>query len=315
MPEEFRVEYVADRAETTSTVWLGLRWAARAATITNTIPSSRRSSTGCSRSSTTFPKKGNVYNFGNEEPLIKAPTPEQQQRLQELDDNVAAAEQVHAISQLQKLSSEQKRAADALEGRRRRLPSLRTGVAGREGTGAIAMQLVGDGKRDFDGKRYLNQRRRRELQLPGSVHVRRLDQPESPKGAILSHSEDYFEGTGHGLYLIDGKIRLHVIFRWTDLGLRVETAQPVKLNEWQHVLVTYDGKRKAPASTFMSTASRSRLKVLFDELNWPIDVKVPFRIGAGGGLRFQGAIDDVRVYKIALTAGAGRGGSTAEIAA
>ena len=69
--------------------------------------------------------------------------------------------------------------------------------------------------------------------------------PDSPKGAILSHAEDYFEGQGHGLYLIDGKIRLHVIFRWTDIGLRVETAEPVKLHEWQHVLVTYDGKRKA----------------------------------------------------------------------
>ena len=69
--------------------------------------------------------------------------------------------------------------------------------------------------------------------------------PDSPKGAILSHGEDYIEGQGHGVYLMDGKIRLHVIFRWTDLGLRVETDEPVKLHEWQHVLVTYDGKRKA----------------------------------------------------------------------
>ena len=32
-----------------------------------------------------------------------------------------------------------------------------------------------------------------------------------------------------------------------------------------------------------------------------MDFKLPLRIGAGGGLRFTGAIDDVRVYRIALT--------------
>jgi hypothetical protein len=125
--------------------------------------------------------------------------------------------------------------------------------------------------------------------------------PESEKGAILSHYEDYFEGQGHGLYLIDGKIRLHVVFRWTDIGLRLETANPVKLHEWQHVLVTYDGQRKASGVRIYVDGRPQQLNVLFDELTWPMDFKLPLRIGAGGGLRFSGAIDDVRVYRIALT--------------
>ena len=52
----------------------------------------------------------------------------------------------------------------------------------------------------------------------------------------------------------------------------------------------------------MSTASAQKLKILFDQLIWPIESKEPFRIGAGGGLRFQGSIDDVLVYKRALSA-------------
>src|SRR5437879_6538390 len=32
-----------------------------------------------------------------------------------------------------------------------------------------------------------------------------------------------------------------------------------------------------------------------------MNTKLPFRIGAGAGLRFQGLIDDVRVYNRALT--------------
>ena len=50
---------------------------------------------------------------------------------------------------------------------------------------------------------------------------------------------------------MDGKLRLHVTFRWTDIGMRVETAEPLKLHEWQHVLVTYDGKRKASGVQFI----------------------------------------------------------------
>ena len=61
--------------------------------------------------------------------------------------------------------------------------------------------------------------------------------PDEPKGAILSRGEDYFEGKGHGLYLIDGKLRLHVTFRWTDLGdargdRRPAAAQRVAARGW-----------------------------------------------------------------------------------
>ena len=78
---------------------------------------------------------------------------------------------------------------------------------------------------DFDGKRFLEVERMsrdfgyldRSRSLPGSSRI--------AKGGILSQQEDYFEGTGHALYLIDGKIRLHVVFRWTDLALRLETVE------------------------------------------------------------------------------------------
>src|SRR5262249_9259305 len=125
--------------------------------------------------------------------------------------------------------------------------------------------------------------------------------PESDRGAILSKADDYFEGQGHGLYLIDGKVRLHIIYRWTDLGLRLETVNPVKLREWQHILVTYDGKRKASGVHIYIDGRPQELKVLFDQLVWPLNTKLPFRIGAGGGLRFQGLIDDVRTYNRDLT--------------
>ena len=68
---------------------------------------------------------------------------------------------------------------------------------------------------------------------------------KSATGAIVSRGDDYSEGQQHGLYLMDGKLRLHVTFRWTDLAMRVETVDPVPLDAWSHVAVSYDGGMRA----------------------------------------------------------------------
>ena len=125
--------------------------------------------------------------------------------------------------------------------------------------------------------------------------------PEEANGAIISHAEDFFEGMGHGLYLVDGKIRVHIHRRWTDLGIRVESAAPVALHERQHVLVTYDGERKAAGVRIYLNGEPVALKILFDQNTEPIHAKAPLRIGGGGGLRFRGEIADARVYNRALT--------------
>src|SRR5581483_3089348 len=75
------------------------------------------------------------------------------------------------------------------------------------------------------------------------------------------------------------------------------------LNEWQHVTVTYDGKRKAAGIHIYINGQLQQTNVLFDQLNEPfhVDEKVPFRIGSAGGVKFKGSIGDVRVYKVALS--------------
>jgi hypothetical protein len=59
---------------------------------------------------------------------------------------------------------------------------------------------------------------------------------------------------------------------------------------------------KASGTRIWVDGKQQRLNVLFDQLLWPIDSKEPWRIGAGGGVRFRGEIEDVRVYDSALTA-------------
>jgi hypothetical protein len=309
VPEEFRVEYVADRVDTTATVWLGLTMGCARCHDHKYDPITQKEYYRMFAYFNRVPEKGFVYNFGNDEPLIKAPTEEQQKRLAELDEKVA--ETARRQQALQTKIEKARRAWEKLL--RGAAPIDWTIEDGQvfhsalDGAPEEACDLpLTEGRvgkaRSFDGKQFID----------AGVNVARFDyqdpftfaawiKPESDRGAILSKADDYFEGQGHGLYLIDGKVRLHIIYRWTDLGLRLETVNPVKLREWQHVLVTYDGKRKASGVQIYIDGRPQELKVMFDQLVWPLNTKLPFRIGAGGGLRFQGLIDDVRVYNRALT--------------
>src|SRR6185295_13104765 len=91
--EEWRVEYVADRVETTSTVWLGLTLGCTRCHDHKYDPFTQREFYRMFAFFNNVPEKGFVYNFGNEEPYIKAPLPEQQARLNGFDRRVAVLEQ------------------------------------------------------------------------------------------------------------------------------------------------------------------------------------------------------------------------------
>ena len=90
--EEFRVEYVADRVETTATVWLGLTVGCARCHDHKYDPLLQKEFYQLFAFFNHLPERGLVYNFGNEEPLIKAPTPEDESKLAALDKEQAAAE-------------------------------------------------------------------------------------------------------------------------------------------------------------------------------------------------------------------------------
>ncbi len=91
--EEFRVAYVVDRVDTTSTVWMGLTVGCARCHDHKYDPILQKEYYQLFAYFNNVPEKGFVYNFGNEEPYIKAPTPEQEAKLKKLDEQVAVAAQ------------------------------------------------------------------------------------------------------------------------------------------------------------------------------------------------------------------------------
>ncbi len=307
--EEFRVEYVADRVETTSTVWLGLTIGCARCHDHKYDPFPMRDYYRLSAYFNSTPDRGLVFNFGNEQPYIPAPTPEDSRKMADWTRKLNEAEQQWA-SLKPRLEREQRKWEKSLAntgpadwtvtaGQALHLPLDEAGKSGLTAAGGKVGQAL-----HFDGRRFVE----------AGLNVARFDytdpftlsawiKPESPNGAIVSRAEDYLEGEGYTWFLAEGRLRLYITRRFTDISLRIETEEPIKLGEWQHVAVTVDGYR-AGAGVRMYVNGESRpLRILFDELTYPYSPKEPFRVGAGGGekYRFRGLIDEVRAYNRALT--------------
>lgn len=294
IPEEYRVEYVADRTQTTATVWMGLTLGCARCHDHKYDPFLQRDFYRLFAYFNNIPnEKGFSYNYGNEEPYIKAPLPQQEKQLALLDQRVTTAEAGYRAldSRIQKEQSAWEKqhlagnndwtVTDGLQ--------FRSSAAFPVFDGKHSIDTPGDDKTAYFG--YLD-----PFSLAVSIN------PASGNGGILSRSDDYFEGTGHGLYLIDGKLRVHIIHRWTDLAIRLETKSSVRLNQWQSIVVTYDGKRKAAGIHVYIDGVDEPTNILFDQLNEPFHVepKTPIRIGVAGGKFFKGSLRDVRIYGRAL---------------
>jgi hypothetical protein len=107
------------------------------------------------------------------------------------------------------------------------------------------------------------------------------------------------EVEGYRLRLYKGKIQVHLVKRWLDDAIRVETERTLPADQWHHVLITYDGSRLSQGIKIYINGNLEKVKVHLDDLNQSFQIAQPLRIGSGGGRasRFHGLIDEVRIYR------------------
>ncbi len=319
--EEFRVEYVADRTETTATVWLGLTLGCSRCHDHKFDPLSQKEYYQFFAYFNNVPEKGMVWNFGNEDPVIRAPTPEQELQLAEVQDELATAEGRWAS--LESRVPQQQAAWEArlagspaadwapLDGLAAYAPfDGRMQVAFRTGgsidgnsqpepapTQLAAGQVGSAGV--FNGSNYADLGKVGIYDYLDPVSVSAWIYPESDAdGSIVASMGENPIGSGWGLFVRGGKLWWHMSQRWTDLSVRLETERNIEPGRWQHVLLTYDGKRKAKGIRMYIDGQEQEVRVLFDNLDWPCKSNATLKVGGGGGLenRFNGRIDEVRVY-------------------
>lgn len=317
VPEEYAVEYVADRVDTTSTVWLGLTMGCARCHDHKYDPITQKEYYRVFAYFNNVPERGRAFKYGNSPPVVKAPTAEQQNELAGLDRKITEAEK-----EFERLRPETTAAQLAWE---KSIRNSRLDWANDSGLAvrfAMDSKLPNDGIKPSNGElRFASGRIGEALELDGKLAVDAGDvakfgfhdrftigawiYPASASGAILGRTRDTPEGTkGYAVLLNDGKVQVNLVQRWLDDALRTETQDKLELNQWHHVAVTYDGSLLATALKIYVDGQLVPQHVLLDELNQSFAVSEPLLIGTINGAveRFRGLIDEVRIYQGVLPA-------------
>ena len=137
----------------------------------------------------------------------------------------------------------------------------------------------------------------------------KLDKDFKGAAAILSRMDEGADFRGWDLYVQDNEAALHLVSKWKDDGLKVlTTGKPLKNGQWHHVTATYDGSSKASGVKLYVDGKEPKPTVEVDKLKGTTKTAVPLRVGrrSKGAAAFAGAVQDLRIYSRALTAGEAR---------
>ncbi|MEZ6017084.1 MAG: DUF1553 domain-containing protein [Planctomycetota bacterium] len=296
--EEWRVEKVADRAETTATAFLGLTLGCARCHDHKFDPLTQRDYYAFYAFFDQVDEQG-FYNEarGNVPPLIEVPTPAQEARLAALDASIAAREDelvALAATAPQRFGDwcGESQHPQRLAGEWGR---LLLEYAGERREGAPRIELDGDAAHHVN----LGQGVSFEQDVPFTVSM--WLRPDS-NGAVYSRMDDTDRYRGTDLILLgDMRPAVHLIHEWTANAIKVVGVDPLDKGRWQHVAVTYDGSRKASGVKLYVDCVERAVKVEVDTLDGTLATEEPLRIGLrryAGAL--AGALHDFRVDALAL---------------
>ena len=321
--DEFLVEYAVDRVETTSTVWLGLTLGCARCHDHKFDPLSQKEFYEVLANFNNIPERGKAFKYVNSPPLITAPTIEQEAELNELDEKLREARAAFAALEADAAAA-QATWETSLHNAGRVDWTLRDGLLAHHAldgdiagvhNGTFVTAVLEDGQPQFvdgrigdaaafDGQRFINAGLSPRVGYDDPFTLAAWIYPTASSGVIVSRADAGDQGeVGWGLYLEEGKLRFNMSTRILDDGVSAETLADVRLNEWQHVLATYDGS-KTPAGIGIYVNGESwETKPMLDLVGNRMPQRYPLRIGASGSTkpRFEGVIDDVRIYGAELS--------------
>ncbi|HTU17035.1 MAG TPA: DUF1553 domain-containing protein [Gemmataceae bacterium] len=290
IPEEYAVEYVVDRVDTTATVWLGLTLGCARCHDHKFDPVKQKEFYRLFAYFNNVPERGKAIKYGNSPPFIKTPTREQQEQLQKLQPRLATAE--HRYLELEP------RIVAAQAKWEKSLPSSPILDGSIQEDMLAHFPLEGD-KGSFEGRRDFDAGDVGHFGYYDKFSLAAWVRPRGGKGGtILSRMVDDPQAAGYSVVLKNGQIQVNLVVRWLDDAIRVHTEARIAADRDCHLIVTYDGSRVAKGITVYLDGRPAKVVVDLDDLNQNFQSKEPLRIGAGHGPdgRFHGTIHDVRIY-------------------
>ncbi len=245
IPEEYAVEYVVDRLDTTATVWLGLSVACARCHDHKFDPITQQEFYQLFAFFNNVPEKGRAVKVGNSPPMIKAPTRDQQEQLRAIEARLAAAEQTFARLDAEIVAAEARWASSApLDQCTAWAPSESLVVHFRFDD--TPQENVSGTQRDFEGAvSYATGAIGRSATFDGASAIRAGDvanfgyfdkftfsawiYPLADTGTLLARMARDVDADGYNVQLAGGKLQVNLVKRWLDDALRVETSESLAI--------------------------------------------------------------------------------------
>jgi hypothetical protein len=325
--DEYQVEYVVDRVEATSSAFMGLTMGCARCHSHKFDPITHKEFYQFFAFFNTVPEFGLDGRTGNAVPVLPLPSHDQQARLDELNTAIETREtMLHdtVVSPLQheweKAAQEQPSQADGaglaahyeldgnfsdISGRYQHgrtmagEPTFDGGRVGRaasfDGDTEVSFGNVGGFERDEAFTLAAWVRGRGNLAMNGFQKLASADQRRG------------YEWQFDDIVLVDiqkwaARLTIRIASDTPASAIEVRTRERLRLGDWYHVAVTYDGSGKAGGVTMYLNGERLGLEVVRDTLHGPVNSDGPLRLGSKGlGKPFVGQIDDLRLYNRALT--------------
>ncbi|MCA9152913.1 MAG: DUF1549 domain-containing protein, partial [Planctomycetales bacterium] len=317
VPEEFRVEYVADRNQTFATAFLGLTMECARCHEHKYDPITQKNYYELSAFFANIDEAGLYSYFTDAIPtpsllLTDADTEAKQQIAREA---VATAQQrVNQVAAARCAEFQRwldnEALDDAGESLVDRIPNRLTTLTFEDfkdganvkvpGKVGSAVKLTGDDVVNLD----IGNFRRSE---PFSVSLW-MNTPDHKERAVIFHRSRAWTDAasrGYELLLEDGKLSAALIHFWPGNALRVVAREPLPIGAWSHVVMTYDGSSQAAGLRLYVNGQPIEVDIVRDHLFKNIT-------GGGGdhlaiGERFrdhgftQGLVDEFAVFNRELT--------------
>jgi len=323
--EEFRVEYAIDRVKTTSVVWMGLTMECGQCHNHKYDPITQQDYYRFFAYFNQSADPGMQTRRGNQAPFVNVIDPAAQQaaaalaaQLPPLETKLAERAQAAEPDFLAwaKQEAEKRREGPALPGN----PLLHAALD--ETSGAEAKFLVGGEPRQakvagtplwsagkvggafqLDGDNHLDLGDVANFERTESFSYGAWVKPAAkPNGAFIARMDDSNGFRGFDVMGNGNGVAVHLIHSWPANAIKVNTKNGLKPDEWQHLLVTYDGSSKAAGIAIYFDGKKQEWIIEQDRLSDSIRTDKPLRLGRRSpGSPAKGLIDEVRVYARQLT--------------
>lgn len=307
--EEYRVEAVADRVETTASVWLGMTVGCAQCHDHKYDPISQQEYYQLFAYFNNSVEPGLIY-ADSPPPTIEVPTVEQvdelarrQQRLTELEARFSRLSsnleedlnqwQQSALSELSPPVQDTALSYDFDQDQKNAL-SIGTTIKKQPGIRGEAGQ--------FDATQHVEVPLDFQADAPWTISV--WFKSTGSVGCLISKIEPVGRRRGLEVLWQKGHLHLHLVHQWGVDEIVAVTQEKLSQHDWHHAVIQYDGSHQSTGLRLIVDGRPAPLTIRHDQLMGSIECDEPLRIGRRDtGLGFYGLLDQITVVPSLVSEG------------